>query len=55
MFTAWKLESYRPTMDINLLCKTANQVDSIVVSAKEVCAQPVEPNGLLFTPATDIC
>jgi hypothetical protein len=52
MFTAWKLESYRPTMDIDLLGKTANQVDSLVAIAKAVCLQPVEPDGLMFNPAT---
>jgi len=48
MFTAWKLESYRPTMDIDLLGKTSNQVDRVVAIATEVCAQPVEPDGLIF-------
>src|SRR5437660_8424814 len=43
MFTAWKLASYRPTMDIDLLGKTANQVDSVVAIVKEVCVQSVEP------------
>jgi len=52
MFTAWKLESYRPTMDIDLLGDTANQVDSVVAIAKKVCAQPVEPDGLIFNPDT---
>lgn len=52
MFTAWKLESYRPTKDIDLLGKTANQVESVVAIAREVCAQPVAPDGLVFNPAT---
>ena len=52
MFTAWKLESYRPTMDIDLLGKTTNQIDRIVAIAMEVCAQPVEPDGLMFNPST---
>jgi hypothetical protein len=52
MFTAWKLESYRPTMDIDLLGNTANQVDSVVAIAREVCAQPVAPDGLIFNAAT---
>ena len=52
MFTAWKLESYRPTMDIDLLGKTANQVENIAAITREVCAQPVAPDGLLFSPAT---
>ena len=52
MFTAWKLESYRPTMDIDLLGKTANQVEIVVAIAREICAQPVAPDGLMFNPAT---
>jgi hypothetical protein len=52
MFAAWKLESYRPTMDIDLLGNTGNQVDGVVAIAKEVCAQPVEPDGLVFNAAT---
>lgn len=52
MLKAWKLESYRPTMDIDLLGKTANQVASVVAIAKEICTQPVVPDGLVFDPAT---
>jgi hypothetical protein len=52
MFTAWKLESYRPTMDIDLLGKTANQVESIVAIARGVCAQAVVPDGLAFNADT---
>ena len=52
MFTAWKLASYRPTMDIDLLGKTANQVGGVVGIVKEVCTQSVEPDGLIFDPAT---
>ena len=52
MFTAWKLASYRPTMDIDLLGKTANQVDGVVAIVKEVCVQSVEPDSLIFDPAS---
>jgi hypothetical protein len=52
MFTAWRLESYRPTMDIDLLGKTANQVESIVAMVRAICAQPVAPDGLVFNPAS---
>lgn len=48
MFTAWKLESYRPTVDIDLLGKAGNQVDSIVEITKRICSLPVEPDGLIF-------
>lgn len=52
MFTAWRLGSFRPTMDIDLLGKTTNQIDRVVAIAMEVCAQPVEPDGLIFNPST---
>jgi hypothetical protein len=52
MLTAWKLESYRPTKDIDLLGKTAKRVESVVAIAREVCAQAVAPDGLVFNPAT---
>jgi hypothetical protein len=52
MFTAWELEPYRPTMDIDLLGKVSNRVDSILAIARDVCAQPVEPDGLTFNAAT---
>jgi len=52
MFTAWKLEAYRPTMDIDLLGKIANDVDGLAAMAKKVCAQEVEPDGLIFNPET---
>jgi len=52
MFTAWRLESYRPTRDIDLLGKTTNQVDRVGAIAKEVCTQSVEPDGVIFNPNT---
>ncbi len=48
MFTAWKLESYRPIVDIDLLGKADHQVHNIVEITKRVCSQPVEPDGLIF-------
>ena len=36
MFAAWRLSDYRPTMDIDLLGKTKNQVDSILAIMREV-------------------
>jgi Nucleotidyl transferase AbiEii toxin, Type IV TA system len=52
MFTAWKLEAYRPTMDIDLLGKTPNRIDGLVKIVKQVCTQKVVPDGLVFNPAT---
>ncbi len=52
MFTAWELEPYRPTMDIDLLGKTTNDVEVLAGIVKELCSQPVEPDGLVFNPNT---
>ncbi len=52
MFTVWKLESYRPTKDIDLLGRTANQLESVVAITRQICTQPVAPDGLVFNPAT---
>ncbi len=52
MFIAWQLEAYRPTMDIDLLGKTANRIDSLAKIVREVCTQEVEPDGLVFNPET---
>jgi len=52
MFKVWKLESYRPTMDIDLGGKTANHVENLVAVAKEVSSQQVEPDGVNFDPTS---
>ena len=52
MFAAWQLRSYRPTKDIDLLGKTKNEVEGVVAIVKEVCSQPVEPDGMLFDSTT---
>ena len=50
MFTAWKLEAYRPTMDIDLLGRTANSLGALAAFAKNICIQKVEPDGVVFDP-----
>lgn len=50
MFRIWDLESYRPTMDIDLAGRTANEVEDLVAIFKEVSSQQVEPDGLIFSP-----
>lgn len=50
MFRIWDLESYRPTMDIDLSGRTANDVENLVAIFKEVSSQQVEPDGLIFNP-----
>jgi len=48
MFSAWHAPVTRPTMDIDLLGITDNSVEAIVALAKEVCAQDVAQDGLVF-------
>jgi hypothetical protein len=49
MLTAWKARIIRPTMDIDLLGRTENSVESMVAIVKEVCAVPVDvEDGLVF-------
>jgi len=48
MLTVWKAPSSRPTMDIDLLGRTANDVSTLVVIFRELCEQDVEPDGLAF-------
>ncbi len=52
MFLAWSAPVYRPTKDIDLLSFTMNVVEHIIQIVKEICAQPVEPDGVIFNPET---
>ncbi len=52
MLTAWDAPISRPTMDIDLLGRTSNDVDALVAMGREVCGEPVEADGLVFDPAT---
>ncbi len=38
----------RPTRDIDLLGRVANDVDRLITIVKEICRQEVEPDGLVF-------
>lgn len=48
MFTVWGAPTTRPTMDIDLLARMNNAVEAVVAVLREVCAQTVEPDGLVF-------
>ncbi|MEJ0057323.1 MAG: nucleotidyl transferase AbiEii/AbiGii toxin family protein [Bacteroidota bacterium] len=48
MLRVWKASDIRPTMDIDLLGKTANEIQSIVDKVKEIIEVEVEPDGLSF-------
>lgn len=52
MFAAWKIESYCPVMDYDLLGKTSNPVENLLAITKEICIQLVEPDGLTFNLAS---
>jgi predicted nucleotidyltransferase component of viral defense system len=48
MLTAWRAPTTRPTKDIDFLARMRNDVDTVVGVVKEICAQDVDPDGLLF-------
>jgi hypothetical protein len=52
MLVAWKVSLTRPTMDIDLLGHVANDIDRLVGVVKEIRGQDVEPDGLVFDPAS---
>lgn len=51
MLQAWRSPETRPTMDIDMLGKTSNDVESICRQIADVLAVEVE-DGLLFDPST---
>lgn len=48
MFTAWHAPFSRPTKDIDLLAQMSNRVEVIQDVIRDICMQPVEPDGLVF-------
>jgi predicted nucleotidyltransferase component of viral defense system len=53
MLTAWNAPLLRPTMDIDLLGRTPNDIRAMAAIVREICAVRVEPDdGLLFDVAT---
>lgn len=48
MLQVWESSQYRPTMDIDMLGKTSNQIDSIVQQVKDVIEVTVESDGIEF-------
>lgn len=52
MLSVWKGPLSRPTMDIDLLGRTDNDVDALTSINKDVCQQEVEADGLVFDPAS---
>lgn len=52
MLRVWQSPEFRSTMDIDLLGRTDNDEASIAAQVKEILAVEVEPDGLMFEPAT---
>lgn len=48
MLSAWGSPEIRPTMDIDMLGRTENDVPGIVAQIQDVLAVDVEPDGLIF-------
>jgi predicted nucleotidyltransferase component of viral defense system len=48
MFHAWGAPLSRSTKDIDLLGYTDNAVENLVAIVQEICAQSVEPDGMIF-------
>ncbi len=47
--TAWRLSvPTRPTMDIDLLGRTDSSAEAIGAITRDICLQPVEPDGMVF-------
>ena len=48
MLRVWHSPELRPTMDIDMLGKTSNEIDSIVEQVKNIILVEAEPDGLMF-------
>lgn len=52
MLRVWDAPMARPTKDIDLLGRLENSLENLSTLVREVCALEVEPDGLVFRPAT---
>lgn len=52
LLTAWQAPISRPTMDIDLLGRTSNEIDAILQIMKEVAQLDVPNDGIVFDPAS---
>jgi predicted nucleotidyltransferase component of viral defense system len=52
MLTVWEAPLTRPTLDIDLLGRIDNRIETIVRVTREICRQEVEPDGVAFDIAT---
>jgi predicted nucleotidyltransferase component of viral defense system len=52
LLTAWQAPISRPTMDIDLLGRTSNEIDAMIQIMKEVAQLDVENDGIVFDTAS---
>ena len=52
MLTVWEAPLTRPTLDIDLLGRIDNRIETLVRVTKEICRQKVELDGIDFDIAT---
>lgn len=52
LLTAWQAPISRPTMDIDLLGRTDNAVDTIIALMREISQLAVVDDGIVFDPAS---
>jgi hypothetical protein len=50
LLTAWQSPISRPTMDIDLLGRTDNAVDTIITLMREISQTSVADDGIVFDP-----
>lgn len=49
MLQVWESSKYRPTMDIDMLGKTSNQIEPIIQQVDDIIRVAVEPDGIEFS------
>jgi hypothetical protein len=52
MFRVWGAPASRPTRDIDLLARLENTVEAVVPVFRDMCGFAVEPDGMVFDPAS---
>ena len=52
LLTAWRAPQSRPTMDIDLLGQTSNDLEYLRLAVQEICCFRVEPDGVEFRVET---
>ncbi|MEN8250988.1 MAG: nucleotidyl transferase AbiEii/AbiGii toxin family protein [Bacteroidota bacterium] len=52
MHRVWQSHEFRPTMDIDMLGRTKNEISNITAQIREIIAVKVVPDGLVFDPDT---